>query len=109
MSIPIKPFKSQFSKFDYFIIGLTYVFSISFNHCWISYFAYTTTSLLQGRNARTDGMGIVRFVHYDFCDLLLASETSEEFLNDNLAMALCLLVPAMRLLLTWQTRNSESC
>ena len=40
-------------------------------------------------------MGIVRFVHYDFCDLLLASETSEEFLNDNLAMALCLLVPAM--------------
>ena len=40
-------------------------------------------------------MGIVRFVHYDFCDLLLASETSEEFLNDNLAMALCLLVPAI--------------
>ena len=52
MSIPIKPFKSQFSKFDYFIIGLTYVFSISFNHCWISYFAYTTTSLLQGKKCK---------------------------------------------------------
>lgn len=26
MSVPVKPFKSRFTKFDYFIIGLTYVF-----------------------------------------------------------------------------------
>ncbi|MCT1403692.1 hypothetical protein M4D81_32305 [Paenibacillus sp. p3-SID867] len=99
MSIPIKPFKSQFSKFDYFIIGLTYVFfplaliiagfrilPTQQHHCY------------RGRNARL--MGWVLFGSYIMTSVifLLASETSEEFLNDNLAMALCLLVPAMLLL-----------
>ncbi|MEF7442681.1 hypothetical protein V4V36_30730 [Paenibacillus lautus] len=54
MSVPVKPFRSQFTSFDYFIIGLTYVFFplaliISFDYRSVSYFAHTAASQLPGK------------------------------------------------------------
>ncbi|MCV4234982.1 hypothetical protein OHJ21_27790 [Virgibacillus sp. LDC1] len=99
MSVLAKPFKPKFSKFDYFIIGLTYVFFPL--ALIIAAFRILPTQQhhsFRGRNARL--VGWVLFGTYIMTSLIisLGSETSEEFLNGNLAMALCLLVPAMLLL-----------
>ena len=70
-------------------------FSISFDYRRVSYFAHTAASQLPGKNLRL--IGWVLFGTYIVILMinLVTSETSEQFLNDNLAMALCLLIPAL--------------
>ncbi|MBY0164822.1 hypothetical protein H0178_54990 [Cytobacillus firmus] len=99
MSVPVKPFRSQFTSFDYFIIGLMYVFFPL--ALIIAAFRILPTQQhhsCQGRNLRL--IGWVLFGTYIVILMinLVTSETSEQFLNDNLAMALCLLIPALFLL-----------
>lgn len=84
MSVLAKPFKPKFSKFDYFIIGLTYVFFPL--ALIIAAFRILPTQQhhsFRGRNARL--VGWVLFGTYIMTSLIisLGSETSEEFLNGN--------------------------
>lgn len=99
MSVPSKRYRVPFSRFDYFIIGFTYVFfPLALLIAGIRILPTQRHHPYQGRNMRLAGWSLFGSYIICFIIFLLAMETSEEFLNDNLAMAVCLLLPAIGLL-----------
>ncbi|MGG3283942.1 hypothetical protein [Paenibacillus solani] len=96
MSVPSKRYRVQFSRFDYFIIVFTYVFfPLALIIAGLRILPTQRHHPYQGRNMRLVGWSLFGSYIICFIIFLLAMETSEEFLNDNLTLAICLLLPAI--------------